>query len=139
MFILLIFVIFLYYYYGWSYAIGACVYAKENNNGDAESENSWQTVRDEFEELKVAIIIRSPIEIFMEFFDVLHAIIKYLIVTFLPKSFYLHPICWLLVFPIVLPIGIKLANRYNKYKCIRNHYRSNKNHKCLLNKFLKEN
>ncbi|XWV25541.1 putative ORFan [Tupanvirus deep ocean] len=131
---LLIVIILLYYFYGWSYSKGAAEYARANNNGSSESEDCWQSVCDEYEELKYAVHTLNYWEIFMEFFDVLHASIKFVLVSFFPRIFYFHWLSWAIIFPFVLPASIKLGARYNKYKCIRNHARKNRNHKCLINK-----
>lgn len=126
----------IYYWYGWSYAIGIAKYARDNNNGSPESEDAYKTITDELQELRDAITQFNLWEIFMETFDVLQSIIKYYIVTYLPKKVYFCPALWLLVFPFVMPAAIKLGDRYNKYQCIRNHARTNKNHICVVNKYL---
>lgn len=132
--VIVIFILFYYYWYGVSYAVGSAEYAKENNNRSKEAENCWASVKDEFVELIQAIKEVKFIDIFLEFFDVVHAIMKYLIVNFLPQSVYYHWLCWMVVFPFVFPASVKLGNRYNKYKCIRNHSRPNRNHICSFNK-----
>ncbi len=133
---LLFILILLYYLYGYSYAQGAVVYACFNNAGTLESENSWQSVCDEYNELIDAINNYSIFDSIMEFFDVVHTLIKYFIVTYLPKIFYFNILCWLMVFPFIIPVGVKLGKRYQKNYCIRNHQRTNKDHICIYNKFL---
>ena len=126
--VLVLIIIFFYYWYGIPYAVGSAEYARLNNK---ENEDCWASVKDESKEFLQAIKEIKFIDIFLEFFDVVHAIIKYLIVKYLPENFYYHWVCWMLVFPFVLPASIKLGNRYNMYKCIRNHERPNLNHKCI--------
>ncbi|XWV26875.1 putative orfan [Tupanvirus soda lake] len=135
MFLFIGFFIVLFYWFGWSYAIGAAEYARANNNGNTESENCWQSVCDEYEELKQAIRTFNCLEMFMELFDVVHATIKFILVTFFPRKVYFHWLSWAIIFPFVLPVSIKLGMRYSKYKCIRNHARRNRNHKCIINNF----
>ena len=125
-----------YYWYGWPYAKGIAKYAKDNNNGSPGSEDAYQTILDEKKELMDAIKKCNPWEIFMEFFDVVQSVIKYLIVKYLPLPVYTNPFLWLGVFPFVMPAAIKLGHRYNKYGCIRNHARPNKNHICVVNQYL---
>lgn len=137
----LILLVFLYAKYGIFYAIGSAVYARDNNFKKSVNktpyfippENSWLSVKDEFYELVQAIKALEISDIFLEFFDVVHAFIKYLLVTYTPFEFYSHWICWLFVFILVLPIGIKLGTRFKKYGCIRNHSRINNCHICCRN------
>ena len=124
-----------YYWYGFSYAKGSAEYASANNRGTKESEDCWQSVMDEHKEFVEAIEKLAWSEIFLEFFDVVHATIKYFIVNYLPQWFYFHWICWIIVYPFVLPVSVKLARRYNNKGCIRNHARPNINHKCIVNSF----
>ena len=124
---------FLYWFFAWDYAKGVTEYAQRNNKGINESSDCWQSVLDEYQELVDAFNQRNCSEMFMEFFDVVHGTIKYCLVTILPQKIYFHWLPWALIFPIVMPVGIKLAMRYKKYKCIRNHARSNENHKCINN------
>lgn len=133
---LLITIALVFYLFALPYAIGSAEYARNNNNGSKESEDCWQSVRDEYRELCEAIERRQLWEGLLEFFDVLHGVIKYCVVTYTPKWFYFHWFCWLLIFPFVLPISIKLGIRYRKWNCIRNHYRENANHKCVINDFI---
>ena len=127
-----------YYWYGISYAKGSAEYAKANNNTLLESNEGWASVRDEYIEFVQAIKKVNIYDIFLEFFDVIHSVIKYLIIVYLPQRFYHNWICWAIVFPFVLLAGIKLGDRYNKFGCIRNHARPNLNHKCKFNdKFAK--
>ena len=126
----------LYYFYGWPYAKGMTEYVRLNNNGLIGCENTWHCIRDEYRELVDAIQSRKFLEAFFELFDVLHGTTKSFIVTLLPRKIYYHWLCWIIVFPFLMPATIKLGYRYNKYKCIRNHSRSNRNHKCVINKYI---
>jgi hypothetical protein len=127
---------FLYYFVGWPYALGMSEYVSLNNNGSIQSENTWISIRNEYREFLDAIRARDYTGAFMEFFDILHATTKSLIVTFTAKIIYYHWLCWILLFPLLLPATIKLGYRYNKYKCIRNHSRINKDHVCIINRYL---
>ncbi len=125
----------LYYLFGWSYSKGMSEYVKLNNNGSADCENMWQSIRDECHEFVEAIKTRNLSGIFMELFDILHVTTKSLIVTLMPKIIYYNKLCWIILFPFLLPATIKLGYRYNKYKCIRNHSRINKDHNCIINQY----
>ena len=122
-----------YYQYGWDYAQGCAEYAKINNKGLNESNDCWKSVGDEFTELTDAIRSMVVGDIILEFFDVVHASAKYFVIRYFPAWFYFHWFCWFLVFPIALPSTIKLALRYKKWKCIRNHNRKNSDHRCPMN------
>ena len=118
------------------YIKGMSEYAKMNNI-HFNSENKWpqenfkETIYNEFFELVEAICNFDILNSIMEFNDVIHSIIKYLILTFLPEIVYCSEYIWIPVFFIILPVGIKLSNRYKKYGCIRNHNnRNNCNHNC---------
>lgn len=136
-FLVLLLYIFFFYWYGISYARGSAIYARMNNNGSLDSEKCWDSVCDEYFELLKAIKIINIREIFLEFFDVCHALTKFLVIKYLPFNIYTKPICWLVIFPFILPATIKLGDRYNKYGCIRNHSRLNPNHKCQVNQYVK--
>ena len=123
------------YDYGMNFAVGSAEYAKANNIiTEPGCENPLSSVRDESRELFQAILDGEFGDVFLEFFDTLHSIIKFFIVTVLPEWIYCHWLCWFVVFPFVLPVSIKMANRYKKYKCIRNHSRPNANHICVVNR-----
>lgn len=130
------FLLCIYYFFGWSYSKGMSEYVRLNNNHSYECENTWKSVSSEYEELIEAIKAKNLWEIFMEFFDVVHVTIKSIIVTFTPRMFYYNRLLWIVMFPLLLPATIKLGHRYNKYKCIRNHSRNNKDHNCIINQYL---
>lgn len=135
---ILIILLYNYYKYGISYAIGSAEYARLNNTAFRTNE-CWDSVKDEFYELTDAVNKLKIYDIFLEFFDTVHALIIYIIVKFMPELFYHHWLCWFIVFPFVLPASIKLGNRYNKYSCIRNHSRRNLDHSCFINSFYLKN
>ena len=132
--LLLLSLIILYYFYGCSYIKGAIEYAKNNDTMKAKSENSWNCLCDELVELRIAIYERKPADIFMEFFDVIHSILKYVLITYLPFEFRFYWLTWTIIFPFIIPAAIKLAVRYDNYGCIRNHCRPNTNHICVINR-----
>ena len=127
----------LYNAYGRFYAEGSAEYASLNNVFP-HKENFLHSIKDESKELFYAILSFSLKETIMEFYDVLHSIMKYLVIKFLPERFFCSKLCWALVFPLVLPCSIKLAMRYKNYRCIRNHQNKNNcQHLCnysLVNK-----
>lgn len=120
-----------YLYFAWDYATGMSVYATNNNKNIEESESCWKTIELEWDEFVHAIKYESWFDIVMEFYDVLHSYLKYVIVSTMPSSIYCSWYCWFIVFPLILPCGIKLANRYRKIGCIRNHKGEKMNHKCI--------
>lgn len=134
-FLFVVLVFYHFYWYGIPYAIGSAQYARLNNNPSVMAEDCWLLVRKEYAEFINAVFALSPVNIFLEFFDTMHAIAKYFIINYLPKWFYFSWVCWIMVFPFFLPATVKFAWRYNKFKCIRNHSRPNTDHICILNKF----
>ena len=137
MYPIIVIVVVLYWFYGISFAKGITNYIRLNNcesyNGvkNSKVEDTWQTVINEWIELKEAMIKLNPWEVILEGGDVLLALIKYNIIKFLPQVIYCNIWCWLLVFPLALPTTIKLGYRYEIYGCIRNHQNSfNRNHRC---------
>jgi hypothetical protein len=122
-----------YYSHASAYANGMAKYATRNNNfALPQRENCWQSVKDETIEFIDEVLKCRPREMVMEFIDVVHASIKMICIHILPQSIVFEPYIWYFVFPFVLPVSIKLAERYKKFGCIRNHSRPN-NHKCELN------
>lgn len=118
------------------YSNGMATYCKRNNvkkcKGMFNKESELDTVRAEFLELCEAIYELSPIDIFLEFFDVLHSLIKLVIVNIFPEWVYCNNIIWIFVFPVVFPVSAKLAIRNYQNGCIRNHKNLNNiNHNCI--------
>lgn len=121
-------------------AIGLAEYAKYNNtepsfeNHYTEPENTWDSVEDEYQELLEAINEWKIWDSIMEFYDVLNALMKHYIITYLPVCIYTQPYIWFLTSLIVFPVGFKLGCRYISYGCIRNHKTTRdgkaKNHTC---------
>lgn len=118
--------------YGYNYCKGITEYIYFNNRPhDKEKENSLDTIIDELIELCEAIYQFDIIEIILELSDVIHAIIKYIFINYLPINIFCCWICWIPVFFLVLPCTIKLGNRFKNNQCIRNHNNLNNcNHKC---------
>ena len=113
-----------------SYVAGITIYVRYNNTGK-EKEDVWQSVKEEWKEFCDEIKMFNFIEAFLELCDVIHVVIKYLLVEYLPQWFYCSYICWILVFPLVLPCTLKLGYRHKLYNCIRNHKNPNNcKHKC---------
>ena len=97
-------------------------------------EDCWSSVTNESRELWDAILHCNPVDIILEASDVIHALIKYAIINYLPQFLFCHMICWLPVFLFVLPCTIKLGSRYREHGCIRNHQnKGNRNHLCNYN------
>jgi len=116
----------LYVYAGIYYALGSAEYCKFNNKRDnPRRENFWDSVITESKELKEALENLWLWDIILEFSDVVHSLIKYFIVEYLPEDFYCSFICWFPVFILILPCSIKLGLRFKKYGCIRNHKNKN--------------
>jgi hypothetical protein len=116
-------------------------YAKMNNISQNDNQNTslrkWsqenfkESIYNEFFELIDAINNFDIVNIILEYNDLLHSIIKYFIISFLPQNVYCSDYIWLPVFFIVFPVGIKLSVRYKNYGCIRNHNNKNNcNHNC---------
>ncbi len=123
----------LYIRFGIYYAKGLAEYARFNNVPPNE-ENCWSSVTNESRELWDAVLHCNPVDIILEASDVIHALIKYAIINYLPQFLFCHMICWLPVFLLVLPCTIKLGSRYREHGCIRNHQnKGNRSHLCNYN------
>lgn len=136
-FVIIIAYAFIYIKYGYNYAKGIAIYNKYNNtppsaeNRFTQPEDCLQSIKNEFWEFYEAVTLYQPYEALLEFADVFHASIKYLVVTFLPKTFYCHYLFWSIIFLVAipaLPATIKLGLRYKKFGCIRNHGNVNNCH-----------
>ena len=121
----------LFYQSAWLYALGSSEYARLNNTDHPE--DTWKTILDETQEFLEAFRNRDCWNAFLEFFDVCHSLIKHLIIHSLPVRIYTHWFPWILIYPYLLPATLKLAYRYQKYGCIRNHARPNQSHRCRFN------
>lgn len=134
--IAILYKIFLFYKHGKNYTKGMCEYAKFNNvpqnlKSHFKQENFLLSIKNEFNELIDAIKNLNMYDIIMEFYDVLHSIIKMFIITILPKEIYCDELIWIPVFFIVSPVAIKLSQRYKSHGCIRNHNNKNNcSHNC---------
>jgi hypothetical protein len=115
-----------------AYAIGCVEYDRNNQNYDC-----WNSVVDEAQELREAFKSLSVRNSLMEFFDLVHAIIEFLAVKYLPKQIFMNYGFWLVVFPLIIPCALKMGRRYLSNGCIRNHQRANPSHKCPFNDCLK--
>jgi adenylate kinase family enzyme len=116
------------------YCRGMAEYARFNNVG-SNRENSWQSIVNETNECKQAFQQGQMTETIHEFIDVVHALIKHLVVTYLPSEWYCKSYFWIIVFPLVFPVAVKLAHRYQQFGCIRNHKNPNNcGHICSLRK-----
>ena len=124
--------IILYWKFSMNYAKGMALYIKNNCVGP-KYENIADNIKDEFIELIDAIKSRNIGEIILEFCDVMHNVIRYVVINWMPKLVSCSYITWLIVFPFLLPATIKLAIRQKMYGCIRNHTRVNSDHACVVN------
>lgn len=122
-------IILLYVKFGIYYAQGMSSYTTLNCVG-AYSEDIASNIKDEFYELIDALKSCNIIDIILEFCDVIHNIIRYVIINGLHRRISCSTITWLLVFPFLLPCTIKLALRQKEHGCIRNHKRINSDHFC---------
>ena len=116
----------------YDYANGISTYCKYNNiKNSIRRENTMDSIIAEYNEFIDAIKNYELFGAFLEFFDVVHSIIKMLILNIVPENIYCNYVIWLFVFPFVFPVATKLAFRYRKYGCIRNHGNpDNVNHYC---------
>jgi hypothetical protein len=118
------------------YCDGMANYARLNNCPDSRGEIVELdffnvAVVTEAKELGHAIKSLNLAEIFLEFFDVMHSLTKWAIISILPYRFLKNPITWLPMGLVFIPVVIKFANRMEKDQCIRNHKNpSNNNHRC---------
>lgn len=132
-----------YYRYGIDYSKGMAEYASYNNrirdktgpttnDGNCYvTENTWDSVINESKELWEALCQASAKDIILESSDVIHSLIKHLIITYVPSKIFCHWLCWFPIFILILPCSIKVAYRYQTYGCIRNHQNKNNcNHVC---------
>ena len=125
--------ILLFYCYGIDYVNGMVIYVTANNLPSNEKERCWDSVEAESKELYEAIYQCSLIDIILESSDVGHALIKHFVIKYIPSKIFCHWLCWVPAFFIVLPCTIKMARRYQKYGCIRNHKNpNNRNHICSV-------
>jgi adenylate kinase family enzyme len=113
-----------------AYAKGMAEYAKFNNVS-GNTENCWSSVVNESYEFIEAVKELKPWEAFLEFYDVIHSLIKYFVITYVSPDVFSNPWFWVAIFPFVLPCSIKLGYRYRQNGCIRNHNNANNcKHKC---------
>lgn len=116
------------------YARGCSIYATDNTTPQSP-QSCLKSLDDEINELIEAIGNLNLVDIVLEGADVVHATVKYIAVSVLPKDVYCHYFFWLFLFPFILPCTIKLALRYRNNGCIRNHGNvSNCDHICSINK-----
>jgi hypothetical protein len=122
------------YLFASAYANGMAKYAARNNNFSLDHQEScWQSVKDETHEFIAEVLKCNLFSAIEELVDVIHASIKMICINILPQFVIFAPYIWYFIFPFVLPVSIKLARRYEKFGCIRNHNRINSNHKCEIN------
>lgn len=114
-----------------AYAWGMAEYSIMNRKGRiAQIRYLSGTLMDEVNEFKEAFNQRQPVNSFLEGFDVIHSTIK-LVIAYFSQSALESPIIWLLVFPLIFPVGIKHGYRFIRYNCIRNHRNGrNLDHSC---------
>lgn len=114
-----------------AYAWGMAEYSSMNRKPkQSQLKYLTGTLMDEVYELQGAIIYLKPIDIMLEAFDVLHSTIK-LSIAYISLEALEVPGIWILVFPLIFPVGIKHGYRFMRYKCIRNHQnKRNLDHRC---------
>lgn len=122
-----------------AYAKGMSEYAKLNNTGDRETEENriWNSVMDEVNEFIVEYNNKHIIKCLLEFGDVIHTLIKYITVCYLPMETMKKTYFWFLIFWFFQPNSFKHEKRYFMNGCIRNHSNiNNRNHICNYGKVL---
>jgi adenylate kinase family enzyme len=97
-----------------SYAKGMSHYIRLNNI----KKDDVSIIKDKIIELKD---VRNPITLFCEVNNVIHEIIKCIVVRYFPSYIHKNRLFWTIIFPLVLPTSIKLGNRYSQNKCICDH------------------
>ena len=129
----MVLLLYLYLQYGLDYAVGSAEYTLLNNTvaSGQYKEVTWNNLCNEVKELRDALRAWSIVDIVLELGDVVHSIIKYSLIKYVPEWMYCSVLCWLLVFPFALSATIKCGIRYRQHKCIRNHRNKNNcNHQC---------
>jgi len=139
---------------------GAPNHSNEENAPEQPYESSWKCVHDEIKEMKLAYLnftnayrqrtsgavsIGLLFAFLEELFDVVHVFLKYGLVECMLRAshhkysmdqdiHYLAPVLYfsfIIMFFLTLPTSLKLAGRYKKHQCIRNHRNlNNLNHLC---------
>lgn len=148
MFIILIILAILYFKYGYYYAESMVSYIKYNHmppsteNNFRESEDPAKSLRYELLEFHEAVTNCNFYDMLLEFGDVLHSIIQYIVIGYLPVKIYSSFLCWSVIFFVAFPAimtmmtMIKMANRYKKFNCMRNHSNpTNCDHICDYNNY----
>ena len=128
-----------------AYSIGMAEYSRNNNYGDRETEKKrvWSNMINEKEELEKEIKHFKFVGILMESNDLIHILIKYLLVCYFPIKVgkinitINSPFIWFFLFLIAPPLAsFKHSRRYILNGCIRNHKNSsNLDHYCDFRKF----
>lgn len=129
--ILIIFNLIIFYYF----YIGNIVYIKYNNSIESEKlkfkkEKLETPIYDEYNELIESYEKREYCNMIMELFDYIHSYGKVILLSTFTEKIYMSFIPWLVIFIISYPVSLKLAYRYYKYGCIRNHINKKPTHNC---------
>ena len=109
-----------------SYIEGASEYFRLNRKETRRDEimSMYISTVDEVNELVDAVKTGDIQEAFFELFDVLYCVVKMVYVIFLPMRLLESKWVWSPLFPLMYPVAVKYARRYQEYNC----FRSKRNH-----------
>ena len=118
-----------------AYATGMVIHCKYNNiqriSGFFSRENTLNCVINKCKNFANILKNFQLHEIILASYDVLHAVLKMLIVNILPERIYCNKIIWMFIFFLLFPTCNKLGLRYKNFGCIKNHKNlNNLNHNC---------
>ena len=99
-----------------SYAKGMSQYVKLNHD-----ENIMDCIIRQYKYIEYMIFDVPLLKVIINFGILVELIVRYVIVLIFPYEIVSNFIIWLFVFPLGLPGAIKLAIRYDKFRCIHNH------------------
>ena len=118
--------LFLYPYY----VVGMSEYVKLNYvSGAEEVDRCWLSVIDEFKELREEVNNKNVISSLLEFGDVVHSFVRYLITKYGPNGIFKNWWIWLITYWLSPLTGAKHGYRYFMHRCIR--HKNHESHKCF--------
>ena len=103
-----------------------------NSYNTQDSNTLYEAAKDEYKEFKECITNHDYYGILDEFFDVIHSILKYLLVTYMFKQRNNRIILYIMYF-MSGSTGRKHGERYRAHNCIRSH-KNHIEHKCAYKK-----
>lgn len=111
------------------YCYGMARYAELNSSADDEEKRCKHALDDELDELQNEIDKGNVPAAVLEFFDVLTAQYKLLVVRHFGKAWLSSYFVWVPSYFFALPAGLKLARRQYLHGCVRSH-RNQSRHRC---------